>query len=324
MRGLEPPPRDETPSRIFARFAVLLIMLGLFSVFVWAAVTNQRIPLVEDLRIDAVEGVDLEVTDGVTFGVDDRGVGDTPVFLFHGVNIAGGVVFESLVDSFDGEVRTVAVDLPGFGFSTRFPSKGLHHTVRGMAERLVAVIEARADGPVIVAGVGLGGEVAAELAATRPDLVAGLVMIDVDFYGSTDSMVQSLERLPWLGNAVTYAFEVSGPFSEPSRHPYCEEGGWCLSPQQSEIRDLAGQVIGTSDSLQAFRSTSEASNVPARLIDITVPTVVVWSEKGPVPEDSIDRLVDAIPDARFEAFDVYEAVHEEPDRVADAIASLLP
>ena len=324
MRGLEPPPRDETPSRIFARFAVLLIMLGLFSVFVWAAVTNQRIPLVEDLRIDAVEGVDLEVTDGVTFGVDDRGVGDTPVFLFHGVNIAGGVVFESLVDSFDGEVRTVAVDLPGFGFSTRFPSKGLHHTVRGMAERLVAVIEARADGPVIVAGVGLGGEVAAELAATRPDLVAGLVMIDVDFYGSTDSMVQSLERLPWLGNAVTYAFEVSGPFSEPSRHPYCEEGGWCLSSQQSEIRDLAGQVIGTSDSLQAFRSTSEASNVPARLIDITVPTVVVWSEKGPVPEDSIDRLVDAIPDARFEAFDVYEAVHEEPDRVADAIASLLP
>ena len=323
MRGLVPPPREETPSRIFARFAVLLLMLALFAIFVWAAVTNQRIPLVEDARIDAVEGVDFEVTEGVAFGVDDRGDGDTPVFLFHDVNIAGGVMFESLVEAFGDDVRTVAVDLPGFGFSTRFPSQGLHHTVRGMAERIVPLIEARADGPVIVAGVGLGGEVAAELAATRPELVAGLVMIDVDFYGG-GTMVQSFESLPWLGNAVTYAFEVSGPFSESSRHPYCAEGGWCLSPQQSRIRELAGEIIGTSYSLQAFRSTPEASNVPARLIDITAPTVVVWSEKGPVPEDSIDRLVDAIPDARFEAFDVYEAVHEEPDRVADVIASLVP
>jgi pimeloyl-ACP methyl ester carboxylesterase len=298
-------------------------MLALFAIFVWAAVTNQRIPLVEDVRIDAVEGVDLELTEGVAFGVDDRGDGDTPVFLFHDVNIAGGVMFESLVEAFGGDVRTVAVDLPGFGFSTRFPSQGLHHTVRGMAERMVPLIEARADGPVIVAGVGLGGEVAAELAATRPELVAGLVMIDVDFYGG-GTMVQSLEGLPWLGNAVTYAFEVSGPFSESSRHPYCSEGGWCLSPQQSRVRELAGVVIGTSYSLQAFRSTPAASNVPSRLIDITAPTVVVWSEKGPVPEDSIDRLVETVSGATLQTFDVFEAVHEEPDRVAGLIVGLLP
>jgi pimeloyl-ACP methyl ester carboxylesterase len=323
MKGLQAPPREETPSRIFARFAMLLVMLAVFAIIVWAAVINQRISLAEDLRIDAIEDIDLEVTEGVTFAVDDRGDGDTPVFLFHDVNIAGGVMFESLVDSFNGEVRTVAVDLPGFGFSTRFPSEGLHHTVRGMAERIGPVIEARAEGPVIVVGVGLGGEVAAELAATRPDLVAGLVMIDVDFYGD-GSVVQALEALPWVGTAITNAFEVSGAFSESSRHPYCAEGGHCLTPNQSRIRELAGEVVGTTHSLQAFRSTPAASNVPSRLIDIAAPTVVVWSEKGPVPEDSIDRLVDAIPDARFEAFDVYEAVHEEPDQVARVIASLIP
>jgi pimeloyl-ACP methyl ester carboxylesterase len=323
MRGLEAPPRTETPSRLFARFVVLLVMLALFAILVWTAVTNQRIPLAEDRRIDTVEELDLEVTEGVTFSVDDRGEGTTPVFLFHDVNIAGGVMFESLVDSFEGEVRTVAVDLPGFGFSTRFPAEGIHHTVRGMAERIVAVIEARADGPVIVAGIGLGGEVAAELAATRPELVAGLVMIDVDFYGG-GSTVQSLERLPWIGTAVTNAFEVSGPFSESSRHPYCAEGGWCLTPNQTRIRELAAEVVGTTDSLRAFRSTPKAANVPARLVDITAPTVVVWSEKGPVPEDSTDRLLTAVSDARLESFDVYEAVHEAPDQVARVIASLIP
>jgi hypothetical protein len=31
-----------------------------------------------------------------------------------------------------------------------------------------------------------------------------------------------------------------------------------------------------------------------------------------------------MPDVRLEAFDVYEAVHEEPDQVARVIASLIP
>ncbi|MEX1038873.1 MAG: alpha/beta hydrolase [Acidimicrobiia bacterium] len=303
---------------------VLVVLLGMFGVFLWAAVTNQRIPLVEDLRLDAVEGLEFEVTERGTFHVDDRGNGETPVFLFHDVNIAGGVIFESLVSSFDGDVRTVAVDLPGFGFSTRFPFDGPVHTVSGMADRLLPVIEARSDGPVILVGVGLGGEVAAELAATRPDLAAGLVLIDVDLYRHNSGVVQAFERLPWLGTAVTYAFEVSGPFSEPSRHPYCEEGGWCMSVEQSRVRDLAGQIAGTTHSLQAFRSTPAAAVVPSRLVDITAPTVVVWSTDGPVSEDSIDRLVESVSGASLQTFDVFEAVHERAEQVAGLIAGLLP
>ncbi len=324
MKGLQPPPKEDTPSRIAARMVVLVVMLIMFGVVIWAAVINQQIPLVEDLRTDAVEGLELEVTERATFRVDDRGDGETPVFLLHDVNLVGGATFESLVSALDGQVRTVAVDLPGFGFSTRFPNEGPVHTVSGMAERLVPVIEARSVAPVVVVGVGYGGKIAAELAATRPDLVAGLVMIDVDFYDDNSGWVQAFERLPWLGTAVTHAFEVSGAFSDSSRHPYCEEGGHCLTLQQSRVRDLAEEIGGTSHSLQAFRSTPAAAVVPARLVDISTPTVVVWSTKGRVSEDSIDRLVAGVAGARLESFDAFEAVHEAPGRLAVLIAGLIP
>lgn len=324
MRGLQPPPKEDTPSRIAARMVVLVVLLMMFAVFIWAAVTNQQIPLVEDLRIDAVEGLEFEVTERATFRVDDRGDGEMPVFLLHDVNVAGGILFESLVSALDGQMRTIAVDLPGFGFSTRFPSVGPVHTVSGMAENLAPVIEARSEGPAILVGVGFGGKVAAELAASRPDLVAGLVMIDVDFYDDHSGWVQTFERVPWLGTAVTHAFEVSGSFSESSRHPYCGDGGHCLTVEQSRVRDLAEEIGGTSHSLQAFRSTRSAAIVPSRFVDITAPSVVVWSTKGRVSEDSVDRLVAGVAGSRLETFDVFEAIHESPDRVAALITGLVP
>lgn len=324
MKGLQAPPKEDSPSRIAARMAVLVLMLIMFGVFIWAAVTNQQIPLVEDLRIDAVGGLEFEVTEDATFRVDDRGDGETPVFLLHDTNLVGGAMFESLVDSLDGQVRTVAVDLPGFGFSTRFPFEGSVHTVSGMAERLAPVIEARSGGPVVLVGVGMGGKVAAELAASRPDLVAGLVMIDTDFYDDHAGLVQAFERVPWLGTAVTHAFEVSGAFSEASRHPFCREGGHCLTVIQSRVRGLAEEVAGTTHSLQAFRSTPAAAIVPSRLVDIAAPTVVVWSTKGRVSQDSVDRLVEGVAGASLETVDVFEAVHEAPDRVAALITGLIP
>lgn len=324
MKGLQPPPNEDTASRVAARMAVLVVLLFMFGVFIWAAVVNQQIPLVEDLRTDAVSGLEFEVTDRATFRVDDRGDGETPVFLLHDVNLVGGAMFESVVSSLEGQARTVAVDLPGFGFSTRFPNEGPVHTVSGMADRLAPVIEARSDGPVVLVGVGFGGKVAAELAASRPDLVAGLVLIDVDFYDDTSGLVQAFERVPWLGTAVTNAFEVSGAFSGSSRHPYCEEGGHCLTLQQARVRDLAEEIGGTSHSLQAFRGTPAAAIVPARFVDITAPTVVVWSTNGSVSEASIDRLVEEVAGASLETVEVFEAVHEAPDRVAALIAGLIP
>lgn len=321
MRGLQPPPSQEAPSRIAARLIVLVVLLFLFAVVIWAAVTNQQIPLVEDRPLDTVDLADSEVSDGLRYNVADRGDSPTPVFLFHDVEITGSVMFESLVAALGDDVRTVAVDLPGFGLTSRITSPGNVYTVTDMAERLVPVIEARSAGPVVLAGTGLGGKVAAEIAVTRPDLVSGLVMIDVDFYGG-GSFVNTLERIPFIGTAVTYAWEVSGPMSGSAQAPYCDQGGWCPSDSQLASREFIDDIAGTTYSLHGFRNTTPAANVPSLLVDITAPTIYVWSERGPVPQDSVDRVLDAMPSAVLHMFDVFQAVHEESEQVADLIVGL--
>lgn len=322
MTGLRPPPKRDTPSQIVTRFIFLIFMLLLVGVVVWAAVVNQQIPLVEDTPLSTVETPGSETVDGVTFNVNDRGTGPA-VFLLHDVDIAGSVMLSGVVDALGEDVRTISVDLPGFGFSTRLPEQGPGHTVADMANKMAGVIEARTSGPVLLAGVGLGGEVAAEVAVTNPDLVASLVLIDVDFYGS-GTWVQTVERLPFLGVAATHAFETRGTFSESTWAPHCEEDGWCPTPAQKAAREAAGGIVDTTASLHAFRNTAPASEVPSRLKDITSPTTFIWSSKGSVPEEDVERVMSAMGEASRVDVEVYQAHLESPDRIAAEIRSLLP
>ena len=73
------------------------------------------------------------------------------------------------------EWRVVAPDLRGRAGSAGLPGPwGMARHATDMA----ALINVVGGGPVIAAGHSMGGFVAAELARTRPELVAGLVLID--------------------------------------------------------------------------------------------------------------------------------------------------
>jgi pimeloyl-ACP methyl ester carboxylesterase len=302
---------------------VLIILLVLLGSIIWSAVILQQIPLVEEVTLDQVDVGGTETVEEIRFHVEDRGINPIPTFLLHDVDIAGSVTFDDLVTQLGDDVRTIAVDLPGFGLTTRFPETGVEHTVGRMAERIISIIEARTAGPAVLVGVGLGGEVAAEVAVLRPELVAGLLMIDVDFYGG-GGWVQTGEGLPWMGVAFTYAFETSGAFGDDAFAPHCADGGWCPSLAQVAARSLAASIVDTTESLHAFRTTPPASNVPSLLGDITAPTIYVWSEKGVVPQSSVDRVDAAMADVQIERIDVFQALLEEPGRVAELVRSLLP
>jgi lipase len=72
------------------------------------------------------------------------------------------------------DVAIAAPDLLGHGRSSWVAP----WTIDANVELLAALLETNADGPVLVTGHSFGGAVALHLAAARPDLVSGLVLLD--------------------------------------------------------------------------------------------------------------------------------------------------
>jgi pimeloyl-ACP methyl ester carboxylesterase len=215
----------------------------------------------------------------------------------------------------------VTLDLPGFGLSERIPEPGEHHTVGDMAALVVEVIDVRYGTPAVLAGVGLGGLVAAEVAVIRPDVVEGLVMIDVDF-SRVDGWRERLQRLPFLGRAVTYTYETSGSLAGTTWAPHCEEGGWCPTEAQVGKRQVIASIADSTDSIHAFRNTPASSLVPSDLDQITAPTVYVWSTRGSVPESSVEMIGVEIPHMEVIEADTWMAHVEAPEVVVAAIETV--
>lgn len=320
MRGLEAPPKTETPSRIVGRFVVLIILAAGAGIAIYTAVTNQNADLTEDLRPVNLDLDDTTVIDGFVTNVRVDEGGPTPVLILHDADITGGLTLDDLSAALPEGYHGVRIDLPGFGYSTRMPVEGPHHTVSGLAERLVPVLQERFGQPVQVIGVGLGGEVGAELALSHPELVSGLTMVDVDFW-TEPGFPHSLASLPWVGKAATYTWETGGRFALDTWAPHCAEGGWCPTAEELSIRSVMIEIERTTDSLHAFRSTHEAALAPSNLGQIVIPMTYVWSNRGRVGEATIERLTEAVPGLTVTESSTFQAHLEDPGTVVGAFAA---
>ena len=322
MSGLVEPPKEQKTSRLLVRFLVLIFLLLAAATVIWAATTRTLIGATEDETFQDLELETRQTIETTTINIVTEEGGPTPVLLLHGYDIAGSVTWDGVVRNLDENHHAIRLDLPGFGMSDRLPSQGSHHTVASMAEVVAAAIETNLEEVPVVVGVGLGGEVAAELAVVHPELVKGVVLIDVDFWEGA-SWQRFAERLPFVGTAVTYTLETGGRLAGSEWAPFCGEGGWCPTSEQGERRDLAASIEDSTPSLQAFIRTRPASLVPSDLDSITAPVVFLWSGMGLVPEDSVDRVGDSgITDYQLTKVDVFQVHVEDPEAVADAVLAV--
>lgn len=201
--------------------------------------------------------------DGGELAVGSWGPDDGPVVVaVHGItsnHLAMALLAEALP-----ECRVMAPDLRGRAGSAGLPGPwgmGRH------AADVAAVIAAVGGGPVIAAGHSMGGFVVAELARTRPELVAGVVLID----GGLPL------RLP-PGVDVATAVEVSlGPALQrlgmtfPNRQAYLDfwrphpalQADW--SPMIETYLDY--DLVGDPPDLRSSVSAEAVSQDSAELFD---------------------------------------------------------
>lgn len=322
MTGLQAPPKTEPPRRLIARFLTLIVFAAGAGIAIYTAVTIQTADLTEDVRPINLDLEDTTVIDRFRTNVREDPGGPTPVVILHDVDIAGGLILDDVSTALGVAYHGVRLDLPGFGYSTRMPTEGPQHTVAGMADLVAPVLEERFNGPVPIIGVGLGGEVGAELAVSYPHLVDGLVMVDVDFW-SRPRFPASLESIPWVGKAATYTWETGGRFALDSWAPYCESGGWCPTSDDIAERSVIIEMERTTDSVHAFRSTHEAARAPANLDEILVPTAYVWSTGGLVPQDTVERIEEETSGVLVTESPTFQAHLEDPESIATALDSIV-
>lgn len=103
------------------------------------------------------------------FDIDGPADGPSIVFI-HGTRLSRSM-WGAQMDDLRDAYRVIAVDLPGHG---RLADR--RFTLAGAADTIADTIETAGGGHAVVVGLSLGGYVAMDLAARRPDLVRGLVL----------------------------------------------------------------------------------------------------------------------------------------------------
>ncbi|SBT37129.1 alpha/beta fold hydrolase [Micromonospora auratinigra] len=223
------------------------------------------------------------------------GVGEPAVVLVHGLAVSHRYLTPLAVALADTHPVYVP-DLPGFGLSER---PGTAYDVSRHAAHLAAWLAAYRPGPVCLLGHSFGAEVAAALAATRPDLVRALVLA-----APTSDPVARTRRGQFGRWLVDTAREA------PWQVPVLLRDVWDARPWR----------------VFATLSHSVRHAIEADLVRVGVPTLVLAGTRDPVvPAQWREQVARLVPGARSVA--VPAAAHNvattAPGPVADAIRALL-
>src|SRR5881394_2941094 len=157
--------------------------------------------------------------DGRRLYVEEAGAGDPPLLLVHGW-MGDHTHSAPQFGHFSRRHRVASPDLCGHGLSDR----GGAHTIETHADDLAWLIgELALDRPVVI-GHSLGGMVALQLAADRPEAVGALVLLDtilfLDRLSSDVDLGPLLERMRGPGRETVIRETVEGlfgPHDDPVR-----------------------------------------------------------------------------------------------------------
>ncbi|MBZ9935760.1 alpha/beta hydrolase [Mesorhizobium sp. BR1-1-16] len=211
----------------------------------------------------------------------------------------------------------LTLECRGHGLSEAGPAD--RFSIATFADDVAALIEAEAGGPVVIGGVSMGVAIALRLAVTRPDLVAGLVLV----------------RPAWFVEAAPANMMPNAVVGELLRDHAPAEAR-VLFENSSVAAELAERAPDNLASLRGFfqrtpiATTSElllriSADGPGIDVDaiagLDVPTIVIAHEQDAIhPLRHAEKLAATIPSARLARI-TPKAVSREA-YVSDARAAL--
>jgi pimeloyl-ACP methyl ester carboxylesterase len=132
-----------------------------------------KINSMNELKYDyAVHYADL--SGDIKLAYVDEGKGKETILMIHGLG-SYLPAWKKNISELSKYYRVIAVDLPGYGKSSKLPHSGLMSFYAGVIAEFIQKLDL---GPVNLAGHSMGGQISMVLALEKPELVKRLILVD--------------------------------------------------------------------------------------------------------------------------------------------------
>ena len=312
--------RDEAPRRRWP-LAVLFALAALCGVALWAYSPNLPAEtLIARYANDRSRFIDVG---GVRAHVREQGDPDgIPMILIHG-SMGSLHMWEGWARELGGKARLISVDLPGHGLTGAWPRD--EYTIEAYADFVEVLVDTLNLDRFVLAGHSMGGAVAWTFAATRPDRVSQLILVDAAGYPRTSGEAPlpiRLARTPVIGDL--------GIYFKPERLVRRSLGEVYADPAM-----VTPELVRRYAELQRFPGNREATLQRARLQEpldptplkrLDVPTLILWGGKDRwVPTADAFRFQNDIKGAQLEIFEAlgHNPMEEDSKATAAAVAAFI-
>ncbi|MSW95072.1 MAG: alpha/beta fold hydrolase [Actinobacteria bacterium] len=257
-----------------------------------------------------------------------------PALMLHGLG-GSSLNWTDLMGNLLPHLSMWALDLPGFGMSP--PPRDGNYTPLGHARAAVDFIEQQLEGkPVHLFGNSMGGAVALQVAARRPDLVRTLTLISPalpDISPNKANITLPIMAIPGVGEAIVKKYNMLAPairvrstiqtcFANPTR---VAEQRFEESVAEAELRkDFTYANDAFLQSLRGLLGSyfDSGRHRPWKLAELVqVQTLIIYGLKDPLVDPRTahkstkhfkNAQVMVLPDS------AHVSQMEHPDVVADA------
>lgn len=251
---------------------------------------------------DSVPGVDKMCIDEPVFGesaciYQANVAAEKTVVLVHGLNGRALADWGKQIPELAKHYHVLAFDLPGFGDSGKAVAD---YSPEKYARFIRYITERYAHGPIVLVGHSMGGAIALRYAATYPQQIEKLILVDVAGVLHRMAYARQLAR-GWVSSIS-------------------DDDGWVSSFADRVTNKLLGKVEPLTGPLTEFMAeqllkrellnanpavisamTLVNEDLSDALSKIDMPTLIIWGQDDLVaPRRTAQVLLSYIPDARLE------------------------